>query len=448
MKPGAALWYVASRAGLAAAAGAVSGSLFGHPLAGVAIGLALALSWNLFNIYWLHRWLRNRAGMNPPRTSGIWEAVVSNVVRLNRRKRFHKQRLLDVFRELRRSSAAMPDGVVVLNEDWEIIWFNRAAGRLLDLRRGVDAGLRITNLLREPAFGRYLASGRFEEPLVISRGTEQQVSLALQVVPYGGEQRLLLVRDVSRQTALETMRKDFVANASHELRSPLTVISGYLETMLSDEQLDPGLQRPLSEMQRQARRMNDIVSGLLDLSRFDAATKEAGSEDLDIPALLAVLRKDVLARPSHPDVRVELGSDAHLGGDQAEIVSAFSNLVDNAVKYTPTTGLVRLIWEVSASGEGRFTVADTGPGIAPEHLPRLTERFYRVDPGRARNVGGTGLGLAIVKHVLQHHGATLEIDSRPGAGSRFSCVFPPRRVRPAHSGANISAAPAIPSRQV
>jgi len=447
MKSAAALWYVASRAGVVAAAGALLGWPFGHPLAGVAIALALALSWNLFNVYWLNRWLRNRAGMNPPRTSGIWEDVVSSIVRLHRRKRFHKQRLLEVFRELRRSSAAMPDGVVVLDENWEIIWFNRAAGRLLDLRRGVDSGLRITNLLRDPAFARYLTGGGFDEPLVIARGAEQQVSLSLQVVPYGARQRLLLVRDVSRQMALETMRKDFVANASHELRSPLTVISGYLETMLSDEQLDPGLRQPLTEMQRQSRRMNDIVSGLLDLSRFDAATREAGSEDLDVPALLAVLRKDVLARPSHPEVRVELESDAHLAGDQAEIVSAFSNLVDNAVKYTPATGLVRMIWEVNSRGEGRFTVADTGPGIASEHLPRLTERFYRVDPGRARNAGGTGLGLAIVKHVLQHHGATLEIDSKLGAGSRFTCVFPPRRVRPLHSGANISAAPSIPSHQ-
>jgi len=445
MKPAAVLWHVASRASAAAAAGALLGWLFGHALAGVAVALALALAWNLFNLYWLDRWLRERSHMAPPSTSGMWQDVVSRVVRLHRRKRYHKQRLLEVFRELRRSSAAMPDGVVVLNNSWEIVWFNRAAGRLLDLRRRMDPGLRITNLLRDPAFAQYLTAERFEEPLVIARGPEPQVFLALQVVPYGAEQRLLLVRDVSRQVALETMRKDFVANASHELRSPLTVVSGYLETLLSEDDLDPGLRAPLAEMQRQARRMNDIVSGLLDLSRLDAATQEAGSEDIDVPALLAVLRKDVLARPAHPEIRVELHSDAHLAGDQAEVLSAFSNLVDNAAKYTPATGQVRLVWEVDAEGEARFTVADTGPGIAPEHVPRLTERFYRVDPGRARDAGGTGLGLAIVKHVLQHHGASLEIDSQPGAGSRFSCVFPARRVRPASSGANIAAAPALHS---
>ncbi len=189
--------------------------------------------------------------------------------------------------------------------------------------------------------------------------------------------------------------------------------------------------------------MTDIVGGLLDLSRLDAATQEAGNDDIDVPALLAVLRKDVLARGKHPQVRVELNSQAHLAGEQSEVLSAFSNLVDNAVKYTPASGTVRLIWEVDGKGDARFSVVDTGPGIAPEHLPRLTERFYRVDPGRARNAGGTGLGLAIVKHVLQHHGASLEIDSKSGAGSRFTCVFPSRRVRPARSGVNISAAPAI-----
>jgi two-component system phosphate regulon sensor histidine kinase PhoR len=439
MKTSAALWFVASRVLGAALAGALLGLLVGHWAVGAAFGLAALLGWNLFNLFWLDRWLRDRAHLDPPDTSGLWDDVVVRVVRLHRRKRYHKQRLLQVFRELRRSTAAMPDGVVVLNSEWEILWFNRTAGRLLGLRRRADHGLRITNLLREPVFARYLAAGNFDEPVVLARSTEPPLHLALQAVPYGGGQRLMLVRDVSRQVQLETMRKDFVANASHELRSPLTVVTGYLETLLQDDDLEPGLRPPLAEMQRQARRMNSIVNDLLDLSRLDAATQEAGAEDIDVPALCAVLRKDVLARPSHPDLKLELRSDAHLAGDYPGIQSAFSNLVDNAVKYTPSTGTVTLIWEVEGSGSARFTVADTGPGIAAEHLPRLTERFYRVDPGRARDAGGTGLGLAIVKHVLQHHGAELAIDSTPGRGSRFSCVFPARRVRPGHPGANIGA---------
>lgn len=448
MKPGEVLWFILSRVGAAAAGGALLGWWFGSALAGAATCLAMLLGWHLFNLLWLDRWLRDRAHMDPPDTSGMWDDVVSRVVRLHRRKRFHKQRLLEVFRELRRSTAAMPDGVVVLNGAWEILWFNRTAAQLLALRRRVDQGIRVTNLLREPAFARYLADERFDEPLILMRGTEPAVHLSFQVVPYGGDQRLMLVRDVTRQVQLETMRKDFVANASHELRSPLTVVTGYLETLLQDDDLDAGLRAPLSEMQRQARRMNGIVNDLLDLSRLDAATGEAAGEEIDVPALCAVLRKDVLARARHPQLQLDVQADARLLGEHAEILSAFSNLVDNAVKYTPPTGMVRISWRVDAAGTARFAVEDTGPGIAPEHLPRLTERFYRVDPGRARDAGGTGLGLAIVKHALQHHGATLEVASSPGVGSTFTCVFPSRRVRVQHAGANIGDAPAtIPLRK-
>lgn len=434
------LWYVASRIAATALGGALIGWLLGAAWAGVAGALSLLLAWHLFNLYWLDYWLQDRSNIDPPDTSGMWDDVVSRVVRLHRRKRYHKQRLLEVFRELRRSTAAMPDGVVVLNANWEIVWFNRKAGQLLGLQRRVDQGIRMSNLLRGPSFARYLAEERFDEPLLLEHGSDPATYLLFQVVPYGVGQRLMLVRDVSRQMALETMRKDFVANASHELRSPLTVVTGYLETLLQDEQLDPGLRAPLNEMQRQAQRMNSIVNDLLDLSRLDAATQEAAGEDIDVPALCAVLRKDVQARATRPELRVELRSDAHLLGDHAEILSAFSNLVDNAVKYTPATGLVRVIWETDASGAASFIVEDTGPGIPPEHLPRLTERFYRVDSGRARDAGGTGLGLAIVKHVLQHHGAALQVHSEPGKGSRFACVFPPRRVRPARGGDTIGAA--------
>jgi two-component system phosphate regulon sensor histidine kinase PhoR len=245
--------------------------------------------------------------------------------------------------------------------------------------------------------------------------------------------------------ALESMRKDFVANASHELRSPLTVITGYLETLAMDERLDPTLLAPVAEMQRQTQRMNGIVSDLLDLSRLDAVDKEIEGEQIDVPALCAVLRKDVLARPAHPEVQLELSSDAHLLGDEAEILSAFSNLVDNAAKYTPVSGSIRLVWQLDADGSARFIVQDTGPGIAPEHLPRLTERFYRVDAGRSRAAGGSGLGLAIVKHVLQHHGATLEVTSEPNVGSTFACVFPARRVIAGARNADILATQAAVS---
>jgi two-component system phosphate regulon sensor histidine kinase PhoR len=266
------------------------------------------------------------------------------------------------------------------------------------------------------------------------------VHLSFQVVPYSGVQRLMLVRDVSHQVALESMRKDFVANASHELRSPLTVITGYLETLLQDDGADAALRGPLAEMQRQSQRMNGIVNDLLDLSRLDSLTEEAGTGRVDVAALAAMLRKDVLARPAHPEISLELATQAQLLGDETELHSAFSNLVDNAAKYTPATGKVRICWRLDEQGQARFEVHDTGSGIAPEHLPRLTERFYRVDSGRARAAGGAGLGLAIVKHVLQHHGALLEVRSEPGRGSAFSCIFPPRRVLKPEGGGTLAAA--------
>jgi two-component system phosphate regulon sensor histidine kinase PhoR len=438
MNLGRAAWFLLARIGITLLAGLLAGWLVGHIMAGVLVALSGMLAWQLLNLYWLDFWLRDRSGRDPPDASGIWGDVVSRVVRLHRRKRFHKQRLLDVFRELRHSTAAMPDGVVILNAQWEILWFNRMAGKLLSLRRKADLRLRIINLVRDPALVRYLDNGDFSEPLVISRGEGPRLHLSLQVVPYSGTQRLMLVRDVSHQVALESMRQDFVANASHELRSPLTVMTGYLETLLQDEQLDGGLRGPLGEMQRQTQRMNRIVNDLLDLSRLEAVSDEAAGEWIDMAATCALLREDVLARAVHPDISVELLTDARLRGVESELLSAFSNLVDNAVKYTPASGSIRIRWRVDESGQGRFEVQDTGPGIASEHLPRLTERFYRVDSGRSRAAGGSGLGLAIVKHVLQHHGALLDVASEPGAGSTFTCIFPPRRVLAGGTGGNIA----------
>jgi two-component system phosphate regulon sensor histidine kinase PhoR len=238
------------------------------------------------------------------------------------------------------------------------------------------------------------------------------------------------VSDVSRQMRLEAVRRDFVANASHELRSPLTVISGYLETLSQDTALEPELQGPVAEMRRQAERMTTIIHDLLELSRLEEADEAGGGKPIDVAALLALLRKDVLARPTHPrDVRVRNDSAAELIGDEPEIHSAFSNLVDNAAKYTPPDGSIEMRWWTDEEG-AHFSVSDTGMGIPAEHIPRLTERFYRVDAGRSRATGGSGLGLAIVNHVLQRHSARLEIVSTLGAGSTFTCHFPVERIAP------------------
>ncbi|RYG86513.1 phosphate regulon sensor histidine kinase PhoR [bacterium] len=438
MSPETRAWVFAlGRIAIVLIVGVVVGLIVGHAWAGLALVLVLSNAWQLFNLFRLDYWLRDRSGRDAPDSSGIWGDVVTQVVRLHRRKRFHKQRLLTLFREIRHSTAAMPDGVVVLNAQGEIIWFNRMASRLLDLRRKADLGLRFANLIRQPEFLRYLEHGDFSEPLIVAPFSGNGLSLSFQVVPYGGNQQLILVRDVTHQVQLESLRKDFVANASHELRSPLTVISGYLETLEQDPAMDPVLQPPLQEMRRQAERMTQIVGDLLELSRLDAFEEEADGEAVDVLALSALLRKDVLARPRHPRIVLHMETDAQLRGDEPEIHSAFSNLVDNAAKYTPTEGEIQVRWFVLSTGEACFAVRDTGIGIPTEHLPRLTERFYRVDPGRSRQTGGSGLGLAIVKHVLQHHGARLAIDSTPGKGSTFTCVFPAHRVLPAAHAANI-----------
>ncbi|HYB65133.1 MAG TPA: phosphate regulon sensor histidine kinase PhoR, partial [Steroidobacteraceae bacterium] len=279
---------------------------------------------------------------------------------------------------------------------------------------------------------RYLARQDYSNPVVIRPTMGEDTYLSLQVAPYGDGQLLLLVSDVSRQMRLEAVRRDFVANASHELRSPLTVISGYLETLGQDPVLDPELLGPVAEMRRQAERMTGIIRDLLELSRLEETDEVVGGTPIDVPALLSLLRKDVLARPVHPhEVSVRIESAAQLIGDEPEIHSAFSNLVDNAAKYTPPEGSIEMRWWTDEQG-GHLAVADTGFGIPSEHIPRLTERFYRVDAGRSRATGGSGLGLAIVKHVLQRHGARLEVQSTLGEGSTFTCHFAPERLaRPA-----------------
>src|SRR5215468_7314169 len=434
-----AWWFAAGRLFGTVVIGCGVGWLAGNPFGGLAVALALHLSWVLVNLVRLEWWLRHRSYADPPDIGGVWGEIIAQIVRLHRRKRFHKQRFVQLMRQLQRSTAALPNGVVILNAQREIIWFNRMAARLLDLRRTADLGLRIENLLRSPQFARYLEIGDFASPIVIRTTTGEDCYLSLQMVPYGEGQQLLLVSDVSRQMRLEAMRKDFVANASHELRSPLTVISGYLETMSQDPALDRDLQGPVAEMRRQAERMTGIIRDLLALSRLEEADEMLGGEPIDIPPLLSMLRKDVLARPVRPrDVRVRIDSDAQLIGDEPEIHSAFSNLVDNAAKYTPAEGSIEMRWWVDDEG-AHFSVTDTGMGIPPEHIPRLTERFYRVDAGRSRSTGGSGLGLAIVKHVLQRHGATLEVRSTLGVGSTFTCHFPPERVLLARTASTATA---------
>ena len=434
MNPIAPAWYyaLARLAGLFGVA-VFGGLLFGNITVWVIAVLAGYLALQMTYLYRLERWLRLRRTTEPPDLGGIWGDVVALVIRIYRRKQFHKRRIVQLFREFRRMTTAMPDGVIVLNSERDILWFNRPAALLLGLKRKVDFGQRINNLLRHPDFVRYLEAGDYSLPVILQAPLSPDAFLSVRVVSYGAGQQLLLVRDVTRQVRLEAMRKDFVANASHELRSPLTVISGYLDTMLEDPTLEEVWGHPLSEMRRQADRMRLLVNDLLELSRLEASDGAAPEEIVDVRSMLALMRKEVLALERHPrTVTLELDSDARLLGSEGELHSVFWNLISNAVKYTPVEGSILIRWTSDASG-AKFIVTDSGIGIAAEHLPRITERFYRVDPGRARKTGGSGLGLSIVKHALTRHGAVLEVDSEEGRGSTFACHFPPRRVLRAES---------------
>ena len=434
----AAMWtFALARLAGILALGLCLGLLIGPIWLWILAASSLYLGWQLVTLYRLDRWLRLRSQIDPPDLGGIWGDIVAQVVRLHRRKQFHKQRLIQLFRELRRSTAALPDGVIILSTQREIVWFNRQAARLLGLKRPIDVGLRIDNLIRSPEFALYLHGDDFAMPLLIRPPVQLDLYLALQVVPYGGGQSLLLVRDVTRQMRLEAMRKDFVANASHELRTPLTVISGYLDTLADDSSIDPAWSGPIRDMRAQAQRMNAIIADLLVLSRLESTDGEAPRDAIDVPGMLERLQRDALASADRPrQILLEMESGGGLFGAAHELESAFTNLLVNGMKYTPAEGTVRIRWWTDAEG-AYFSVIDSGIGIPAEHIPRLTERFYRVDEGRSRGQGGSGLGLAIVKHALQRHGGWLDVQSEEGKGSTFTCHFPQARVwqQPARAAA-------------
>ena len=406
----------------------IGGLVFRHTFAWLFASTLVYLIWHLGNLYRLDNWLRRGRQFATPSSLGVWGELFNHFYRLRRRDRERKRRIAYLLREFRNSTSAMPDAVVVVDALWEIIWFNDAASRLLGLRPGQDLGRRIGNLIRHPDFVGYLRHGDFEEPVDIPAPAAPGVRIALRIVPYGSDQRLLLARDVTRLYRLEEMRRDFVANASHELRSPLTVVSGYLDAMRADARLEGDWGAPLAEMEHQMQRMSDIVKDLLELSRLETEAREAPFAPVDVPMLLQRIQRESQALGYGPrDVAVEIGEPLWILGAESELYSAFSNLVFNAMRYTPDSGKVRIGWMVDGDGAA-LSVSDTGVGIAPEHLPRLTERFYRVDRSRSRDSGGTGLGLAIVKHVLQRHGGELSVESEPGKGSVFTCRFPAERV--------------------
>ncbi len=364
------------------------------------------------------------------RVVGVPGLVQARQRRLRRTWYRRQRRLARLLKRYHHSAMSVPDAMVVLTEEREIAWLNLAAIDMLGLSR-VDVGLRLDNLWRAPAFTDWLDQGSDQPPLEIAAPGDETRTLSLRIEPYGSDRYLLIGRDVTALHRLQGVRQDFVANVSHELRTPLTVLAGYVETLMdADEPVDPQMQRILSNMHQQADRMRRIVEDLLLLSRLETSQPEEDLfEEIDMARLVEPILADarlVSGEEGH-QITSHIDPSLHLRGVPRELQSAFSNLVFNAVKYTPAGGWVDVRWERDETGRPVFAARDSGIGIEARHIPRLTERFYRIDVGRSRSRGGTGLGLAIVKHVALRHGARLNIDSSPGQGSCFRIVFPVER---------------------
>ncbi|MEM9322239.1 MAG: phosphate regulon sensor histidine kinase PhoR [Pseudomonadota bacterium] len=406
-------------------AGLGVGAMVGFPVAGLALALATLLGYNLYRLLDLERTLRIRERVEVPEGNGVWSRVLAGVRYQQQRVRRHKRRAREVMREVRQSTNALPDGVIVLTQDNEIQRYNAAARMLLGLRRRRDRGQRVDHLVRHPDFVAYLSADDYALPVTIPSPVREGGWLSLRLVPYSEAGRLLTVRDISERTRLTRMRRDFVANASHELRTPLTVISGYLDAMRDDPELRGVWDKPLDEMGQQADRMRQMLDELLALSRLEASATAPADKIVDMGGVIRECA--ALFEDGDTAIEPEVVSGANVLGEYGEIVSVVSNLLSNAMRYGAGDAPVIVRWFNTETG-AELVVEDRGEGIAPEDIPRLTERFYRVNRGRGRDSGGVGLGLAIVKHALARHDATLKIDSTLGEGSAFRCLFPTSRL--------------------
>ncbi|QWE17441.1 phosphate regulon sensor histidine kinase PhoR [Polynucleobacter sp. AP-Nino-20-G2] len=398
-------------------------------IAGMSV-LAVPLIYSYINLARLRRYVLSDAVETMPLPSGFWEEVF---FRLQRLVRNLKQEIRTVEQQHSRfieAFQASPNGILMLDDQDQIEWCNAISERFFGLNFKRDALQRVNFLIRRPEFIQYLHKRQFEEPLLLERmGPGANLSLMLQAFPYGDKRHLLLIQDVTDLQKADAMRRDFVANVSHEMRTPITVLMGFLETMQSLD-LDKSQQHQYFEMMMsQAQRMKSLVEDLLTLANLEANTLPAPMQAIKIPTLMALLKNDAeaLSQGRHA-FNFDISSSGELMGEEREILSAFGNLVSNAIRYSPDVASISANWRVNADGEGEFSVTDTGPGIASEHLSRLTERFYRVDRSRSRETGGTGLGLAIVKHIANRHQAQLIIESTPGKGSTFTLRFPKERI--------------------
>lgn len=385
---------------------------------------------HLFFANRLLKWLRSGKSSQLPQGDGVWEEIYYLIFRVRRRNKHRKKQLLKMLDRFRTATAALPDATVLLGSRHQIDWFNDSAANLLGLRRS-DVGQQINNLVRSPSFSRYLASNEPGLTMAMPSPIDDTRELEVRIVPYGdANSRLLVARDVTQLRQMERVRSDFVANVSHELRTPITVLRGYIEACCEgDHELPDRYRRIFRRIEEQTSRMQNLIDGLLVLTRLESSHHSTTQSRVNVGRLLgSVCEEAEFLVERGPELELMIESTAEVLGVEQELRSAFSNLVVNAMKYTPAQGRVIVRWSDQPTGGCRLDVEDTGPGIPPEHLSRLTERFYRVDVAGSPNKGGSGLGLAIVKHALGRHEAVLQIASRVGKGSRFSCCFPETRV--------------------
>lgn len=393
-----------------------------------AAGLLLYLVYHLRQLFRLSAWLASSE--RPPLSSvGVWGDAFYRMEKLLRERRGAERKTAADLERMLEATRSLPDGVIILDQDNRIVWLNDAAQRLLGLSPQRDLGQFVLYLLRNSRFAEWLLTEDLARTLTLESPTARRLTLAMQIVPLPRRQKMLVARDITEMTRVEAMRRDFVANVSHELRTPITVILGFLEAFEDMPDAQPGeFRKHIPLMREQSDRIRRLIDDLLALAKLESEA-DTKDETVDMPALVRLLadEAETLSQGRHR-ITLELESQADLSGNQRELYSALANLVTNAVRYTPEGGQIRLNWRLADNGGAHFSVIDTGDGIEAEHIPRLTERFYRVDRGRSRATGGTGLGLAIVKHVLQRHQARLKVSSVIGKGSTFTAQFPRERV--------------------
>ena len=406
---------------------ALLGKLFGDTYLFITLALFIYIFVMLRNTFKLQNWLINHKKVLPD-AWGYWGDIFNELHVLEKQKS-QQQKLLSVaLSRFKKAAEALPDGVVILSQHNSIEWVNPIASSLLGIKYPKDSGQKISNLIRHPHFQRYLDKNNYSKPITFHAPNKVDSTLTIQIIPFGYKQKMIFCRDITHISKLEEMRTTFVSNVSHEMRSPLTVLSGYLE-MFSEKspQNEESFKLGIKNMYQQAMRMQRLVTDLLALSKMETAPVEH-TKLVDVSTLLISLKEnaEILGKEKHHTITLQADEDLNLRGNMDELHSLFANLINNAVRYTPANGVIKIKWE-NSNNKAVFSVKDNGAGIASQHISHLTERFYRADVDRSRESGGTGLGLAIAKYAVERHDGSLGISSELGKGSTFSCYFPSTR---------------------